>query len=381
MNAPCFVSCLLLGLLSVTSSAMDQIALRRDGKPVYLTGKVITEAVDGGVLVMDREGVLWAVQPEELVKRTTDDEPYEPLKGNKLQRRLLEQLPAGFQIHATAHYVVCYNTSPAYAEWCGALFERLYPAFQNFWTRKGLALRDPPTPLVTVIFDQQPAYANFVRQELGEATSSIVAFYSLTTNRVAMYDLTGTHGLQAVGGRASTSAQINRLLMQPGAERMVATIIHEATHQLAYNCGMHQRFADIPLWVSEGLAVYFETPDLRSAQGWRTIGGVNRFRFSQFQQYLRSRDANSLESLLSGDGRFRKSETALEAYAEAWALNYFLLQQKSKEYVLYLQRLAERKPMMYDTPEERLAAFRQAFGGNLAALDGDFVRYLATKVR
>jgi hypothetical protein len=358
------------------ASAMDQIVLRKQDKNVYVTGQIVTEAVDGGLLVLDREGVLWAVQPGQLVKKSADETPFAPLKGAALQQRLLAQLPAGFQIHTTLHYVVCYNTSPAYAEWCGALFERLYKAFHNYWTRRGLTLHDPVAPLITVVFDHQTSYAEFARQELGDATAQIVAFYSLTTNRVTMYDLTGTHGLKG-GGRSTTSAQINRLLMDPGAERMVATVIHEATHQLAYNCGMHQRFADIPLWVSEGLAVYFETPDLRSAQGWTSIGKVNGLRHAQFQQYLRRRESSSLESLLSGDGRFRKADTALDAYAEAWALNYFLLQKKPNEYVQLLKRLAERQPMIYDTPEERLDAFRQCFGENLTNLDAEFLRETA----
>ena len=36
------------------------------------------------------------------------------------------------------------------------------------------------------------------------------------------------------------------------------TIIHEATHQTAYNVGVHARFADQPRWLVEGLAMMFE---------------------------------------------------------------------------------------------------------------------------
>ena len=67
---------------------------------------------------------------------------------------------------------------------------------------------------------------------------------------------------------------------------MVATIIHEATHQLAFNRGLQARFADVPLWVSEGIALYFETPDLRNSRGWQTVGAVNRVRLDRFRQYL-----------------------------------------------------------------------------------------------
>jgi len=164
-------------------------------------------------------------------------------------------------------------------------------------------------------------------------------------------------------------------LMQPDAERLVATIIHEATHQIAFNCGLHTRYADVPQWVSEGLAVFFETPDLRSSQGWRDIGGVSPSRLAQFRRYLTTRPAESLQSLVQDDKRFRQAGTALDAYAEAWALQHYLITTRLSDYVRYLQKLSEKPVMIYDTPEERLAEFRQAFGDDLSALDADFLRY------
>ena len=99
---------------------------------------------------------------------------------------------------------------------------------------------------------------------------------------------------------------------------MVSTVIHEATHQITFNCGLQQRFADIPLWLCEGLAEYFETPDLSFGKGWRTIGEINRPRLSQFQEYLLRRPPDSLNTLLVNDKRFRNPNEALDAYAEAW---------------------------------------------------------------
>jgi hypothetical protein len=363
-------------LLPGPAAALDQVTLTRDGQTIEVVGQVITDAADGGLLLQDREGLLWAVQPEQIVKHTHDDRPYEPMRGEELEKHLLGQLPAGFRIHRTTNYLVGYNTSLAYAHWCGALYERLFAAFRNYWSRRGLELHEPPMPLVALVFDDEAAYARYAQPELGEASRNVVGYYSLQTNRVTMYDLTGAQGLRGAGRRLTSSAQINQLLMQPGAERMVATIIHEATHQLAFNCGMHQRYADIPLWVSEGLAVYFETPDLGSSKGWRTIGQVNQFRLHQFRQYLPQRPANALPVLVSDDGRFRQSRTALDAYAEAWALNYFLISSKPEKYAAYLKILAEKKPLIFDTPETRLAEFTRAFGGDLPQLDADFLRYM-----
>ena len=123
-----------------SAAALDQVVLRREGKQIHVDGRLLVTAQDGGLLVLARDGVLWAVQPEELVEHTADDVPFEPLSAEALSRRLLAELPDGFNVHATAHYLICYNTSRAYAQWCGSLFERLYMGFTNYWTRRGFDL-------------------------------------------------------------------------------------------------------------------------------------------------------------------------------------------------------------------------------------------------
>ena len=157
--------------------------------------------------------------------------------------------------------------------------------------------------------------------------------------------------------------------------RTVATIVHEATHQIAFNCGLHTRLSDCPRWFSEGIAEYFETPDLRSAKGWSGIGAVNPPRLARFQQYAAARPANSLETLLRDDARFSDPKHSLDAYAEAWALTYFLIRKHPKEYVAYLAMLSKKKPLLQDVPDKRLEQFRQAFG-ELKPLDVEFQRYM-----
>ncbi len=188
-----------------------------------------------------------------------------------------------------------------------------------------------------------------------------------------MYDLTGVaaHGR----GRIGTTAQISEILSQPEALRTVSTIVHEATHQIAFNCGLHTRLSDCPRWFSEGIAMYFETPDLRSAKGWSGIGNVNRPRLEQFQQSLTARSANSLETLLRDDKRFIDPKQVLNAYAEAWALTYFLIHKHPKEYVSYLRLLSTKKPLLQDGPEQRLDEFRRTFG-ELDKLNTELVRYM-----
>jgi len=362
--------------LALQATALEHVTFRQDGAEREVIGEILVTAADGGILLVSADGTMWAIEPDDLVKRFNDTAALVPLASDALGRQLLADLPAGFDVYTTNHYVICHDTSREYAAWCGALFERLYRGFTNYWTRKGLKLEEPRFPLVAVIFSSREAYARYAKAELGDAADAIVGYYSFRTNRITMCDLTGIESLRTPGNRRSSEAQINLMLSRPEAEHSVATIIHEATHQIAFNSGLQTRFADIPLWVSEGLAVFFETPDLASARGWRTIGALNQNRLTQFRQYLSSRPPTSLKTLIADDKRIRDTRTSLDAYAEAWALNYYLLNHHPRQYAEYLKMLSAKPPLVWDDPETRLTEFQQAFGKNLSQLDADFLRYM-----
>jgi hypothetical protein len=370
-------ACLIFGDLHSPfrqARALDYVTIRQGDGRRELAGKIEVEAVDGGVMLLARDGSLWPVEKENLVSRRSDAKPFAPLTQKELARQLATEFP-GFKTHQTQHFLIHYNTSPAYARWVGSLFEGLYKAFYNFWTRRGAILHEPEFPLVALVFDGQPSYARHAHVEVGEAAGSIIGYYNLKTNRMTTYDLTGIEA-GGVGNDRNAAARIEQILSQPGAERTVATIVHEATHQLAFNSGLQVRFADVPFWVSEGIAIYFETPNLESTKGWRNVGGVNRVNLVHFRSYLARRPVGSLEMLLSNDKRFRDSTTSADAYAEAWALNYYLLQTKSEAYVKYLAALAEQKPLIDVEPAERIRKFKEFFGEDLQTLENDFLRYM-----
>ena len=80
--------------------------------------------------------------------------------------------------------------------------------------------------------------------------------------------------------------------------------------------------------------------------------------------------------MLRDSRRFRDSKTAADAYADAWALNYYLIKYHPKEYNEYLKVLAQKKPLIDDTPEDRLAEFRAHFG-DLNRLEQDFLKQMS----
>ena len=349
---------------------MDQITLRRHGKLREVEGRVELTGQDDSILLLARDGVLWSIMPDEIVKHTSDEKPYQALSVAEMTREMKGQLPKGFEVYETTHYLIFHSTSRAYAHWCGTLLERLYTAFHTFWTRKGFDLAEPDSRLVAVIFADEASYRQYLHAELGGNGGQMIGYFNLLTNRVNMYDLTGTQS----GGRANrlgSSAQINQVLSAPDAVRNVATIVHEATHQIAFNCGLHTRLSDCPLWFSEGIAVFCETPDLRSAKGWSGMGGVNPMRLPQFRPVSPPAAATRCGRSSATDKRFRDRSHCLDAYAEAWALTYFLIRQHSKQYVEYLRMLLgeEADPHGYAAGPDRAvrAALRR-----LERLDADF---------
>ena len=365
----CFLFC------QPVAQAVEVVSMKRNGKTRHIEGRILVEAQDGGVLIQTANGRMWTIQPSEIIERKKDSRPFKPLTKKEIAKQLQETLPQ-FKIHQTQHYVICYNTSSAYAKWCGGLYERLFRGFYGYWRRNGVRLKQPEFPLVGLVFQDHRSYSAFARRELGTDAGSIIGYYNLKTNRVNMYDLTGVEGLNRGQGRVSSRRRINQILAQPQAERTVATIVHEATHQLAYNSGLQTRLAGNPLWVSEGLAVYFETPDLKRKKGWSKIGAVNRVSLFQFRGSLRRRPENSLQLLIASDKRFQDGKTTADAYSEAWALNYFLLRTKRKLYVKYLKILAKLDPLEDLTKEKRLVQFKSVFGENLEKLDAQFLRYM-----
>ncbi len=362
------------GWTSAAGLALDHVVYQEGGSEQRLTGKVEVVAADGGILLLGRDGVLRNIEPKDLVSRASDDEPFTPYNKAELAQVTLRALPAGFTTFETNNYLIVHNTSRAYAAWCGSLFERLYRGFENYWSRRGFKLKQPEYPLVALVFGDKESYVQYAQQELGEAAGSVIGYYSLRTNRMAMYDLTGV--ASAAGGARLTGAQINAMLARPAASQTVATVIHEATHQIAFNAGMHRRYSDIPVWLSEGVAMYFETPDLSSARGWSTIGDVNRPRMQAFSQSLGSRKPGDLAALLENDKRFRTVSEAAAAYSEAWALCYFLNRVKEREFVEYLKLLSEKDPLIWNSPEERLAEFTRIFGSP-QTLELEFVRFMS----
>ncbi len=353
-----------------------QIAFDANGIAHDSIGEVVVEYADGNMLLQTADGQLWTLKSDQINSVTDVDEPMEPDTAEALFERFKSELPKGFKVYKTRHYVLVYNTSDIYVRWVGELFERLYKGFYNYWSKRRIEMQEPRFPLVAVVFRDKASYLQYGHQDIGRSADAMIGYYNMKTNRMSMYDLTGIDGMVPEGRRVASTLVINNILSQPQAERTVATIVHEAVHQLAFNSGMQTRLADNPLWFSEGLAMFFESPDRGSTTGWRDIGKVNYHNLALFQKNFRSRQRGSLTSLLTNDTRLQNSRDAARAYPESWALTYFLIKTRNKQYVAYLKDLALLPPLGKSTERERVELFRSHFG-ELDKLEASFLTYMS----
>ena len=382
---PQLIAVLLLAI-GVHADGMETITyqMQEEGKQSAAetaTGRVIAEVSDGGMIFESDEGMLLFLRGNEVLSKKSDDREFASVTPEIMGERLLEELPSNYRLHTTKHYVIAYDTSREYAEWTSSLLERLHKALVAYWKKQKFDLKEPDYPLPIIIHRSFRSYQEACKKD--RVGAGAVGYYNLRNNRVTMYDITGNEEFLADGSarRAGSRKEITAMLNTPIGEPLVATIVHEATHQVAYNTGIMQRFADLPIWLVEGMAVYFEAPEAGSTRGWRGIGKINYRRLETFQRNLPRWNQSSLVSIIADDARLRDPRTGGDAYADAWALNYYLIKRQPKQYVAYVKEMSQRRPFIPATqgsPKAKAAAriklFEKHFG-SISELTNELPEY------
>jgi hypothetical protein len=366
---------------SITTSdrLVSRIQIKRPGGPAtWLDGWILAADGENGTrLLVEADGRWHVLTGGDIQKVQETGQPFVPLTLEQASAKLIADLPKGFRTTSTKHYVVAYNTSEAYAKWNASLYERFFRGFFTFWKRLGNEVYEPEFPLTAIVFEKRADYLRYAAAEDVKNAENMIGYYNQLSNRIATYDLTGIEGMIPNGRRVNTLELINTILQQPSAERSVATVVHEAVHQLSYNSGLQTRLADNPVSISEGLAMFFESPDLKSATGWGGIGKINSFNLVAFRNALATNKQFSIARLIQDDSAFHDPATVGTAYGESWALNYFLIKARSKEYAAYLAEQAKRPPLEPSDPKRRLSDFQRHFGNDTEKLNRDFLKFAA----
>jgi hypothetical protein len=153
-------------------------------------------------------------------------------------------------------------------------------------------------------------------------------------------------------------------------------VVHEATHQMAFNTGIHSRYTQPPLWVAEGLATMFEgVVGAGEASDGPPRARANLSRLAAFRAGVApNHRPEMLSEMVATDRLFRAAPAA--AYAEAWALTFYLVETQPARYAEYLARTARRPAFERYTSKQRTADFTSVFGDDWRMLEARLLRFM-----
>ena len=375
---PLFLACFAVSSF-VPAFALDYVTFRENGRKVTREGRIIREDTGGNFVLEERDGYWRVVQPKDVIEQWSDDVPFEPYTRKEMITRLKAEFPKEFRIHETKRYLIVFDTTLTYATWCGNLLEQLDTAFLENWQAKGFELTEPEFPLIAVIFADYGNFVRCTRDEVGPNGAQINAYYNQQSNRIVFYDLTG-HEVYG-GSRGTTGQRIREILSRPDSAKAVSTFVHEATHQISYNCGMFQRYAACPHWVSEGIATLYETPDFNSVKAWSSDIKVNRNRLNRFYRYIVERSPGEpMKILVKSDESFQfaNGDSVLNSYATCWTMMHFFNATHGDKLVEYLKIISAKQPFVPNDGEVRLRDFESVFGNDWDSLHRAVYQYAFT---
>jgi hypothetical protein len=307
------------------------------------------------MLLLGRDGWLHDFNPK-LAKEAVKTGPsFVPYSATEMRDMLQHEFDGRFEVSMTRHYLIVHPRGQ-HDEWAGR-FEDLYNRFGHYFRIRGFSLEEPQYPLVAIVFRDKAEYFQRAAASGTPMHPNTLGHYDPTSNRVFLFDETA--------GKNKANWSENAI-----------TIIHEATHQTAFNVGVHRRFAAEPRWLVEGLATMFEAPGVWSERYDHTQADrVNRGRLDGFRKYVAGRrQPGSLARMLTTDDAFRSDPDG--AYAEAWALTFYLCETQPKLYAAYLEKTAQR-PAFSDYPAaERMADFQAIFGSDLKMFEAKFLQFM-----
>jgi hypothetical protein len=332
-----------------------------------LSGEMVEGTVQGrrieGVLLgvsrqplalLGRDGHMWPLDTKRASQFERSTSSFRPYPPSEFRAALLRELGNKYEVTGTTHYMIAHPRGQQ-SRWAER-FEELYRSFILYFSVRGFDPTTPAFPLAGIVCTNRAEFDRLAAAHLG-GSSGVQGYYNPASNRITMYDMSR--------GNAA-NWQLN-----------AAVLIHEATHQIAFYTGIHNRYAPTPTWVAEGLATCFEAPGVCDARNHTQMGDrVNRLRLRDFRQVVAPRHRPELlASMVSSDQLFRTDMPT--AYAEAWALSFYLIETQPRQYAQYLKRTASRPPFRQYTADQRTADFTAVFGGNWRMLEAQLLRFMA----
>lgn len=220
--------------------------------------------------------------------------------------------------------------------------EQFRTAFQTLFSR---AKFNDAIPMTVVVFRDETSYKPFLPEYKGKKRENIAGYF--VSNRDINY--------------ITINAELLDEQLYP-----LATIFHEYTHLI-----LDANLKNIPVWLHEGLAEYYETLKVED-DGKKVIIGSPQ---SYHALLLREKPLIPLKEMFAVDHNskaYNEGNRASIFYAESWALIHYMLQGENGKYAkllpVFMGRLTEG-----DDPE---TAFTQTFQMSLKQMEDQLDQYV-----
>lgn len=299
-------------------------------------------------------------------------------------------------------------------EWWERRLRGLSPREREEWTRthvaaaekgfvadrRATAIREP----FRVTTDApNPAVAQTVAGNLGATWRALDALFAeaippvpdprpihvfVFSSRAGFQSVANEFGMAGTEGFWISTGILAFHLELPSSEHANAVLIHEATHAYASR-RLLSPVADLPLWLSEGLAEYVSHSQIR--EGRIVPGSHERYRLyhapgavwreraqgeialEEVRQAIESGSAPGIADLTGSPSKWFQGADAALAYAQSWLLVHFLRHGEEgwekKEFPTFLLYVAEGFPV--------LAALRDVYGLDERSLERRWREYTA----
>jgi hypothetical protein len=333
------------------------------------TGRMLAHS-DENTWLLDRYGQLIQLPASSITRVEVAGPVYRTASIDEFLRKLRQELPSTYKIATSRHFIIAAPTERFRT--FSNMFEDVYSEVTRFYEARELSVDTPKLPLVAIVLESEEHFQEYCRRDHTRWSDDLRGYYSLKTNRVVLLDDTDSIPTAAPNRPAISTVPGNqnsaRLVTGSLSTRTADTVVHEITHQIGFNTGIHSRFGKSPQWLIEGLALHLESNPVRTRSHGRPMKpseqtNPERLRW-YLDQYSRKTAAGDVAALIASDELFE--QRTFDAYSLSWALTCYLSTGRSARdnarFFDYLQTVAARSPFEPYTVEERIGDFKAAFG-------------------
>jgi hypothetical protein len=144
------------------------------------------------------------------------------------------------------------------------------------------------------------------------------------------------------------------------------TLLHEGTHQFVHLV----TGSDVPLWINEGLAGYYETSKFEGVKLKTNI--IHQGHLKTMRERLREKTASSFDEVIN----IKLGFTGYE-YSHSWSLIYFFMNYKGGKYAQkFNDYFEELKRQGYSSTEQHRQLFEEVFETKVDVIERQWEEYI-----